>query len=194
MKFNLQLFALKKKNMVFINDGASATPKTAEKKDNKPAEKKNVGTANVTTPVVNTNVASTPVTSTVNGVDENTSAKMQSVFTQSQGVTDAQKEAGQYRDKLKEISSVTDVIDQATWDEIFDQYSGIENTSFRNSEVFPTLNNSNGNTRAAGNFRRNGSESMSTRTSYARTTTQTQFPGRDLGLGAQDPIRQEVVR
>lgn len=134
MKFNLQLFALKKKNMVFINDGASATPKTAEKKDNKPAEKKNVGTAKVTTqvttpvttpvtapvttPVVNTNVASTPVTSTVNGVDENTSAKMQSVFTQSQGVTDAQKEAGQYRDKLKEISSVTDVIDQATWDAI----------------------------------------------------------------------------
>lgn len=98
--------------------------------------------------------------------------------------------AAQRRFQLPE----TGVVDQATWNEIFDQYSGIENTSFRNGEVFPTLNNSNGNTRAAGNFRRNGSESMTTRASFARTTTQTQFPGRDLGIGAQDQIRQEVVR
>jgi len=98
--------------------------------------------------------------------------------------------ASQRRFQLPE----TGVVDQATWDEIFDQYSGIENTSLRNAEVFPSTNNPNENVRAAGNFRRNSSENMAARARHARTTTQTQFPGRDLGIGAQDPVRQEVVR
>jgi hypothetical protein len=38
---------------------------------------------------------------------------------------------------------------------------------------------------------RNGNGS---RQSYARTPTITQFPGRDLSMGTQDPVRQEVVR
>ena len=62
-----------------------------------------------------------------------------------------------------------------TWDEIYDQYAGIENTVLRNGETFPGRNSQN-------------------RVSYARTTTQTQFPGRDLSVGSQDPIKQEVVR
>lgn len=83
----------------------------------------------------------------------------------------------------------TGTVGQQTWDEIYDQYSGIENTTLRSSETFP--NTGNGNTRATSNTRGNGSAA---RTNYARTTTMTQFPGRDLGIGAQDPVRQEVVR
>ena len=90
----------------------------------------------------------------------------------------------------------TGVVDATTWDEIYDQYSGIENTSFRNGEVFPSSGNTANNAavRAVGNFNRNGNSQNSTRNNYARSTTLTQFPGRNLSMGAQDPVRQEVVR
>jgi len=98
--------------------------------------------------------------------------------------------AAQRRFQLPE----TGVVDATTWDEIYDQFSGIENTSFRNNAVFANTTGSNSNVRAAGNFRRNGNNTNPTRVNYARTTTQTQFPGRDLSMGVQDPVRQEVVR
>ena len=66
----------------------------------------------------------------------------------------------------------TGVVDARTWDEIYDQFSGIENTALRNRESFPNGNNSR----------------------YNRTSTMSQFPGNDLRMGAQDPVRQEVVR
>ena len=69
---------------------------------------------------------------------------------------------------------VTGIVDEDTWDEIYDQFSGIENAAFRSSETFP--NGQNGRNR------------------YAATTTITQFPGRDLRTGNQDPVKQEVVR
>ena len=74
----------------------------------------------------------------------------------------------------------TGVVDSETWDEIYDQYSGIENTSFRNPEDFPY-------TQALIN-------QTPPRNRYARTSTMTQFPGADLTLGTQDPVKQEVVR
>ena len=70
----------------------------------------------------------------------------------------------------------TGVVNAATWEEIYDQYSGIENISLRNEEIFPT---NTGNT---------------VRQRYSRTSTMTQFPGKDLSTGNQDPIRQEVIR
>ncbi len=72
----------------------------------------------------------------------------------------------------------TGVVNAATWEEIYDQFSGIENTSLRDAERFPdsSLNSTNPRLR------------------YARTTTMTQFPGNDLSAGKQDPIRQEVIR
>ena len=70
-----------------------------------------------------------------------------------------------------------------TWNEIYDQYSGIENTTLRSGETFPGNNQSPRNTQRTGNG-----------VNYSRTTTLTQFPGRDLSIGSQDPIRQEVVR
>ena len=89
----------------------------------------------------------------------------------------------------------TGVVDNATWDEIYDQYAGIENTTLRSGETFPkTGTNSNGAVRAVGNFRGNGNSNTPPRTNYSRTTTLTQFPGRDLSTGGQDPVRQEVVR
>ena len=81
----------------------------------------------------------------------------------------------------------TGVVDATTWNEIYDQYSGIENTSLRSAESFPQ------NLPAAvpaGNFGRNRNGTSG----YNRTTTLTQFPGTDLAMGAQDPVKQEVVR
>ena len=70
----------------------------------------------------------------------------------------------------------TGVVDATTWDEIYDQFSGIENTTLRNTEQFPP------NVGAA------------PRNRYSRTTTMTQFPGENLATGSRDPIRQEAVR
>ena len=80
--------------------------------------------------------------------------------------------------------------DPTTWDEIYDQYSGIENTALRSGEIFPNVAPS---AVAAGSFNRRATQA-SPRNNYSRTTTMTQFPGRDLSIGTQDPVRQEVVR
>ena len=74
----------------------------------------------------------------------------------------------------------TGIVDFATWDEIYDQFSGIENTTLRGEENFPYTEAIQGQTPA--------------RNRYARSTTMTQFPGNDLRTGNQDPVRQEVVR
>lgn len=76
----------------------------------------------------------------------------------------------------------TGTVGPQTWDEIYDQYSGIENTNLRSLETFPNIGNSNQRTR-------NNNQS-----NYNRTTTMTQFPGRNLSMGSQDPVKQEVVR
>lgn len=69
----------------------------------------------------------------------------------------------------------TGTVGPQTWDEIYNQFAGIENATFRNGEVFPNQPNSN-------------------RTNYAQSTQMTQFPGRELSIGSRDPISQEVVR
>ena len=74
----------------------------------------------------------------------------------------------------------TGIVDDATWDEIYDQFSGIENASLRDVEAFP--------------YTASTISQTNPRARYSRTTTMTQFPGNDLSSGNQDPIRQEVVR
>ena len=69
---------------------------------------------------------------------------------------------------------VTGTVDERTWDEIYDQFSGIENYALRNQETFP--------------------EGQAGRNRYAQSSTLTQFPGRDLKAGNSDPVKQEVVR
>ena len=76
----------------------------------------------------------------------------------------------------------TGTVGPQTWDRIYDQYSGIENTNLRREDIFPP--NGNRNNRNGGNGR----------TNYARSTTLTQFPGRNLSMGSQDVVKQEVVR
>lgn len=71
----------------------------------------------------------------------------------------------------------TGVVDAQTWDEIYDQFSGIETTTLRSRETFPE-------TTTSGNQRNR----------YSKTTTMTQFPGENLSTGSKDPIRQEAVR
>ena len=60
----------------------------------------------------------------------------------------------------------TGVVDEDTWDELYDQYAGIENTSLRSEVTFPDIGG----------------------------TTLRQYPGDGLRPGNQDPVRQEVVR
>ncbi|MBQ7768418.1 MAG: peptidoglycan-binding protein [Oscillospiraceae bacterium] len=101
--------------------------------------------------------------------------------------------AAQRRFRLPE----TGVVGEATWDEIYDQFSGIENTTLRSGETFPRSPEATapaGAVRPVGNFRRNGNPANSQRSNYARSTTMTQFPGRNLSIGGQDSVRQEVVR
>lgn len=74
----------------------------------------------------------------------------------------------------------TGTVDLTTWNEIYDQFTGIENASFRDLERFPYTSAVIGNTLP--------------RNRYARSSTMTQFPGYDLATGDQDPVRQEVVR
>ncbi|MBQ8359338.1 MAG: peptidoglycan-binding protein [Oscillospiraceae bacterium] len=78
----------------------------------------------------------------------------------------------------------TGAVDAATWDEIYDQFSGIENTSLRDPEVFPRT------TQAVTAF----AAQNQIRSRYSKTTTLTQYPGNTLQMGQQDPIRQEVIR
>ena len=92
--------------------------------------------------------------------------------------------AAQRRFELPE----TGVIDAATWDEIYDQYSGIENTALRSNAVFP-----NGQAASNANGTRENNQNNN-RSAYSRTTTLTQVPGRDLSVGSRDIVRQEVVR
>lgn len=74
----------------------------------------------------------------------------------------------------------TGIVDFDTWDEIYDQFAGIENTTLRSGETFPYTEAAQGQ--------------IQPRNRYARTSTITQFPGNDLRIGNQDPVRQEVVR
>ena len=86
----------------------------------------------------------------------------------------------------------TGTVGTQTWNEIYDQYSGIENTALRRDEIFPAPSQNSNSVRQAGNFRRNGQNTSTP--AYSKTTTMTQFPGYDLTIGTQDPVRQEVVR
>ena len=70
----------------------------------------------------------------------------------------------------------TGIVDAETWDEIYAQFSGIENTSLRDPEIFPERSITTPSRR------------------YTKTTTMTQFPGFDLNASTRDPIPQEVIR
>ena len=74
----------------------------------------------------------------------------------------------------------TGIVNSKTWDEIYDQFSGIEGTTWFDPEKFPYTAAIQGNSNP--------------RTLYSRTTTMTQFPGNDLRSGNQDPVRQEAPR
>ena len=74
----------------------------------------------------------------------------------------------------------TGIVNAPTWDEIYDQFSGIENTAWRNPEDFPYTSAVISGT--------------SPRARYSRTGTLTQYPGNSLRAGNQDPVRQEAPR
>ena len=86
----------------------------------------------------------------------------------------------------------TGITDNVTWDRIYDQFSGIETETLRNTTLFP--NSSQNRAVTAGAFSNNSSARTQNRNNYSQTTNLTQFPGRDLQIGNQDPVRQEVVR
>lgn len=98
--------------------------------------------------------------------------------------------AAQRRFRLPE----TGTVGAQTWDAIYDQFSGIETATLRSEERFPTPSQSQNAVRQAANIRRNQSVQTGNRANYSKTSTLTQFPGNNLTIGNQDPVRQEVVR
>ena len=86
----------------------------------------------------------------------------------------------------------TGTVGQTTWDTIYDQYSGIENTTLRSAEQFPSRQNGTAVPAMANS--RNRSIGQNRNQGYSQTTVMDQFPGRDLTIGNQDPVIQEVVR
>jgi len=88
----------------------------------------------------------------------------------------------------------TGTVGETTWDALYDQFSGIENTTLRSAERFPTSVNTAGSVPVSNFQRARAGQNSSRNTLYSKTTVMNQFPGRDLSLGNQDPIRQEVVR
>ena len=74
----------------------------------------------------------------------------------------------------------TGVVDFDTWEAIYDQFSGIEATAWRDPENFPYTSTIIGN--------------ANPRARYSATSTMSQFLGDNLGSGQQDPVRQEAPR
>lgn len=74
----------------------------------------------------------------------------------------------------------TGIVDFETWEAIYDQFSGIETTSWRNPESFPYSSAIIGNSNP--------------RSRYAQSSTMSQFPGENLSSGQQDAVRQEAPR
>ena len=97
--------------------------------------------------------------------------------------------AAQRRFRLPE----TGVVDPETWQAIYGQFSGIENTTLRSEESFPVSGTMTPATVPAGNFTRSGTD-FGSKTLYARSSTLQQFPGRDLSIGSRDAVHKEVVR
>ena len=95
---------------------------------------------------------------------------------------------------------VTGIVDADTWDEIYDQFSGIETTALRSREIFPqpavaAMTQTAMRSVPAANFNRSTRRPSGTaEPQYRKTTTFTQFPGTDLQQGMQDSVSQEVVR
>ncbi len=77
----------------------------------------------------------------------------------------------------------TGIVDARTWDEIYDQFSGIENQTLRSGENFPEE-------AAVAAF----ATQQRPRSRYSKSTTLTQYPGDELRTGRQDSVRQEVIR
>ena len=88
----------------------------------------------------------------------------------------------------------TGTVGAQTWDAIYDQFSGIENTTLRSTETFPSGMQTQSNVRQTANIRRSQNVQNTNRINYNKTSTLTQFPGNDLTVGNQDTVRQEVVR
>ena len=73
----------------------------------------------------------------------------------------------------------TGIVNFETWEKIYDQFSGIETTTWRDPQDFPyTSNIISGNPRNL----------------HSSTSALTQVPGNDLRAGNQDPVRQEAPR
>ncbi len=94
----------------------------------------------------------------------------------------------------------TGTVGAATWDEIYDQFSGIENSTLRSAERFPQQTAvtaaaiSRPQPRTPRPAARRSTAPVPSSGPNINSATFTQFPGFDLHIGIQDPISQEVVR
>ena len=101
--------------------------KTLQSQDAKKTETPKTTTTATKTETPKATTATTPATTTVSavsGVDQSLVDTINSSFTQSDKVTNAQNEANESKDKLKEISDVKDIVSQETWDALNSQWNG----------------------------------------------------------------------
>lgn len=103
----------------------------------------------------------------------------------------------------------TGIVGELTWDEIYDQFAGIEGTVFQDRERFPFLPGDeaasssvleqqlqsvpqtmpqNAVPTLASARNNSNTDAKLVPDPFSATTTLTQFPGRDLALGARDPV------
>lgn len=91
--------------------------------------------------------------------------------------------------------TATGAVNAADWDEIYDQFFGIEDTVFQDAALFPAAQDT---AVAAGNFSRTARRTASAYHTpqaqrYASTSRQMQYPGYLLRLGTHD-TRSEVAQ
>ena len=72
------------------------------------------------------------------------------------------------------------IVGPKTWDEIYSQYSGIENVSFRDPQNYP--------------YSSAELSQIAPKNRYAATSVAGQYRGDPMRLGNQDPVAQEVIR
>jgi hypothetical protein len=90
--------------------------------------KTNTNTNTKTSTKTNTKTTSTPKVTPISGADQSLVDKANSSFKQSSNVTNAQTEANSLKNKYNELASITDIIDQKTWDTL--------NSSFATSDAY----------------------------------------------------------
>lgn len=115
-----------------LKSGSSSGSTSSSKNNSSNTTTQNTSSNKNTTPTkpstTTQNTNSNSNVTKINGVDQSLVDKITSNYNPSSNVTDAQSQANKYLEQVKNIGSVTDIIDKETWDAI--------NTPFQSSTAY----------------------------------------------------------